>query len=110
MTLFAGHALACRRGERLVFRGLGGPNGSGKSSLLRLMSGLLPPYSGTLSWAGEPTARDQAAHHARLHFIGHQDALKPVLTSLETVAFWGALRGGDARSAMAALESFALDH
>ena len=22
MTLFAGHALACRRGERLVFRGL----------------------------------------------------------------------------------------
>ena len=52
MTLFAGHDLACRRGERFVFAGLSfrvaaggalllrGPNGSGKSSLLRCMAGL----------------------------------------------------------------------
>jgi heme exporter protein A len=53
VTLFVGHALACRRGDRLIFRRLGfaldagaalilsGPNGSGKSSLIRLAAGLL---------------------------------------------------------------------
>jgi heme exporter protein A len=122
MTLFSGHALACRRGERLVFRGLDfaldagaalvltGPNGSGKSSLLRLMANLLPPQSGTLSWEGQAIARDAAAHRARLHFIGHQDALKPVLTVFETVAFWGGLRGGDEETAVASLVRFGLDH
>ena len=122
MTLFSGHALACRRGERLVFRGLDfaldagaalvltGANGSGKSSLLRLMANLLPPQSGTLSWEGQAIGRDPAAHRARLHFIGHQDALKPVLTVFETVAFWGGLRGGDEATAVASLVRFGLDH
>ena len=121
MTLFAGHALACRRGERLIFRGLdftlepggalvlGGPNGSGKSSLLRLMAGLLPPHSGTLSWAGAPIARDKAAHRARLHLIGHQDAVKPVLTVAETVALWSGLRGTPGHAAGAAIERLGLD-
>jgi heme exporter protein A len=115
---FSGAGLACVRGERLVFRGLSfaleagdallltGPNGSGKSSLLRLMAGLLPPWSGTLAWAGESVAADKAAHRARLHFVGHQDALKPVLTAAETLAFWAGLRGGDAVDA--ALERFRL--
>jgi len=122
VTLFAGHALACRRGERLVFRGLDfaletggalvltGSNGSGKSSLLRLMAGLLPSQSGALSWDGEAIGSDPAAHRARLHFIGHQDALKPVLTVFETVAFWGGLRGGDEKTAAASLARFGLDH
>ncbi len=120
MTLFIGHALACRRGERLIFRRLGfaleagaalvlsGPNGSGKSSLLRLMAGLLPPFSGTLSWAGEAIAEDPAAHRARLHLIGHQDAVKPVLTVLEMVNFWAGLRGIDDGAAAAAVERLGL--
>lgn len=108
MTLFAGADLACRRGERLVFRGLSfslaagdamlltGPNGSGKSSLLRLLSGLLPPHAGRLAWDGEPIAQDPAAHRQRLHFIGHLDAVKPVLTVRETVNFWAGMRDSDA--------------
>jgi heme exporter protein A len=52
--------LACRRGERLLFRGLSfelcagealqvaGPNGTGKSSLIRILAGLLRPYAGTV--------------------------------------------------------------
>src|SRR5262249_11859355 len=86
---FSGRELACRRGERLVFSGLSfalppggalvltGPNGSGKSSLLRLMAGLIRPDAGALSWDGIPVSNDPVAHRARLHFIGHQDAVKP---------------------------------
>src|SRR5439155_419425 len=43
-------------------------------------------------------------------FIGHQDALKPVLTVFETVAFWGGLRGGDEKTSAASLARFGLDH
>jgi heme exporter protein A len=120
VTRFAGHDIACVRGERLVFRGLSfaleagealvltGPNGSGKSSLLRLMAGLLPPWSGTLAWDGEGIARDPAAHRARLHYLGHQDAVKPALTAAETLAFWAGLRGGGL-AVGAALRRFRLD-
>jgi heme exporter protein A len=108
MTGFTGRGLACRRGERRVFEGLDfalpeggalvltGPNGSGKSSLLRLMTGLAPPEDGVIAWDGVPVADDPAAHRARLHFIGHADALKPVLSVAETVTFWAGMRGGAA--------------
>jgi heme exporter protein A len=108
MEGFTGSGLACRRGERRVFEALDfalppggalvltGANGSGKSSLLRLMAGLTPPEAGVLAWDGVPVADDPAAHRARLHFIGHADALKPVLTVAETLAFWAGMRGGAA--------------
>lgn len=105
---FAGRGLACRRGERLVFSGLAfavppggallltGPNGSGKSSLLRLMAGLSRPEAGSLFWDGMPVGEDPAAHRARLHFIGHQDAVKPALAVGETLRFWAGMHGGAA--------------
>lgn len=97
---FAGRKLACRRGERLVFRQLAfaippggvlvlrGPNGSGKSSLLRLMAGLLKPAEGDLSWGGEPISRDPDRHRERLAFLSHLDAVKPALTVAENLGFW----------------------
>ncbi len=85
---------------------LTGPNGSGKSSLLRLMAGLTPPETGVLAWDGRPVRDDPAAHRARLHFIGHHDAVKPALTVAETLAFWAGMRGGSKRTA--ALERFGL--
>jgi heme exporter protein A len=115
---FIGTDLACRRGERLVFARLGfgvpaggalvltGPNGSGKSSLLRLMAGLTPAEAGSISWDGAPLDQDAAAHRARVQFIGHQDAVKPVLTVAETLIFWAGMRGGC--DAAAALSRFRL--
>ena len=97
--------LACRRGERLVFAGLSfrlppggalvltGANGSGKSSLLRLVAGLLTPAAGRLLWGAISDRRRYRGHRARLHYVGHLDALKPALTPRETLAFWAALRG-----------------
>lgn len=105
MTLFAGHDLACRRGERLVFGGLSfrvaagevlllrGPNGSGKSSLLRCMAGLLTPVAGVQTWNDQPIALDVDAHRGRLRYLGHQDAVKPALTVLENLALWQQLHG-----------------
>jgi len=117
---FAGNALACRRGDRLVFSGLdfsladgaalilSGPNGSGKSSLLRVMAGLTPPLRGALTWAGVALGEDPAAHRARLHFIGHLDPVKPVLSVAETLAFWARLGGAARGESRAALERFHL--
>jgi heme exporter protein A len=92
--VFAGLSFALRRGDALLLRG---PNGSGKSSLLRLVAGLSAPQCGDIEWAGASIAEDGAAHRARLHFIGHLDALKPVLTTGETLAFWSALRAAPRR-------------
>ncbi len=56
--------LACRRGDRMLFRALSfelnggealqvvGPNGTGKSSLLRILAGLLGPFAGTVERTG----------------------------------------------------------
>ncbi len=105
-TLFSGRALACIRGDRWVFSELDfalapgetlvltGPNGSGKSSLLRIMAGLLPPVSGAIEWQGADIAEDRDAHAARLHFVGHLDAVKLALTVAENLRFWAALRPG----------------
>ena len=45
--------LAIRRGETFA---LVGESGSGKSTIARAISGLLPPLSGTIRFAGEPLA------------------------------------------------------
>lgn len=126
MTVFSGHALACIRSERVVFAGLNfeveagdalllvGPNGSGKSSLLRLMAGLLAPAAGHLAWRGEDVAGNRDAHGERLHYVGHHDAVKPVLNVAENVRFWADLRGeapGDAATRVSgALDAFAIGH
>ncbi|HEC14731.1 MAG TPA: heme ABC exporter ATP-binding protein CcmA [Rhodospirillales bacterium] len=127
MNLFTGKDLVCLRGERIVFSGLDfgidaggvlvlvGPNGSGKSSLLRLMAGLLGPMSGTLQWNGEALTEDPEAHNGRLHYVGHLDAVKPVLSVAENLEFWSGLRAkageGDTGAAvLAALEAFGIGH
>jgi heme exporter protein A len=119
---FAGEKLVCVRGERIVFTGLDfqvspgqallllGPNGSGKSSLLRVMAGLLKPAAGRLVWGGAAVAEDREAHAARIHYVGHHDAIKPVLSVEENLRFWARLHDpltGD-RVALAALQRFGL--
>src|SRR5579883_2793028 len=117
---FTGEGLACRRGERLVFKGvvfalapggallLGGPNGSGKTSLLRLMAGLARPEQGVIAWDGDTIADDLVAHWSRLHYIGHQEAVKLALTAEENLAFWAGMRGTNG-GAIDALRRFRLD-
>ncbi|MDG3440176.1 heme ABC exporter ATP-binding protein CcmA [Nitrospirillum amazonense] len=117
--LFTGRDLLCLRGGRLVFQDLDfqlaaggcltlvGPNGSGKSTLLRLMAGLLKPLRGTIAWNGVALGQDPEAHRARLHYVGHLDAVKASFTCREMLAFWAGLRGGVGVDA--ALDAFAID-
>lgn len=112
--------LACWRGERAVFAGLGlrvrpggatlllGQNGAGKSSLLRVLAGLLPAAAGRITWQGQDVREDPAAHARRLRYLGHLDALKPALTVRENLAFHAALTGGAVEPALAALGLSAL--
>lgn len=99
-AVFQGRGLTCIRGERIVFAHLDfslapgeallllGPNGSGKSSFLRLMAGLIRPAAGALTWEGRAVGGDREGHGARTRYIGHHDAIKPVLTVAENIAFW----------------------
>jgi len=86
--------LACRRGARLLFRGLGfelrpgealqvtGPNGTGKSSLIRVLAGLLRPFAGTVERRGDMALVDERA------------ALDGDLPLAQALAFWTRVDGG----------------
>lgn len=123
---FQGENLICVRGERTVFRGLNfdlnqgdaliliGPNGSGKSSLLRMMAGLLQPADGRMTWEQdgerEDALEDIDIHGGRLHYVGHHDAVKPVLTAAENIGFWAHIRGNGEDAIRAALDTFDIKH
>jgi heme exporter protein A len=109
MTRLTAEALACLRGEQLVFTRLDfsldagetllltGPNGSGKSSLLRVLAGLLRPISGQLLRNGSPIRDDLGTYQGSVHYLGHSDAIKPALTVRENLEFWARLRGDRSR-------------
>jgi heme exporter protein A len=85
--------IACRRGERLLFRGLSldlaggqalqvaGPNGMGKSSLIRILAGLLRPYAGSVDRAGT------------IGLLDERPALDEHLPLGQALAFWGRMDG-----------------
>lgn len=96
--------LACRRGDRLLFRGLSlaceggeavqvlGDNGIGKSSLLRLLAGLMRPFAGTVERRGAIALLDE-----RL-------ALDANLPLAQALGFWCALDGAEIDAILAPLE------
>lgn len=111
--------LACRRGGRLVFRGLDfrleagcaallrGPNGVGKSSLLRVIAGFVPPAEGDVRINNVALSKDRAGVQEQIAYAGHLDAVKPALTVAQNLAHWAGLFGGV--SVEQALETFGLD-
>ena len=113
--------LACLRGGRLVLEGvafalmpgeallLRGPNGSGKSTLLRLLAGFLSPTLGEVRIEGTPLGRLPDGPGSRMHYVGHLNAIKPLLTVLENLnAAIGLAGGGEAAAGLEALDLVAL--
>ena len=94
--------IACMRGGREVFARLSfavgggeallvtGRNGAGKSSLLRVIAGLVRLSGGGLTLEGGA----DAPVGEQVHYLGHQDAVKPALSVLENLSFWTGYLGG----------------
>ena len=96
--------LACRRGDRLLFRGLSlelgggealhvtGANGSGKTTLIRALAGFTTPFAGTLE-------RDGA-----VGLLDERPALDPDLPLGKALRFWERIDAcGDPRGALSVL-------
>lgn len=93
-------SVAAVRGDHLLFADLSfavaagdavslmGRNGTGKTTLLRIIAGLTPLAAGAVIWAGKDAFQDPAAHHCRLAYLAHQDAVKPGLTVAENLRCW----------------------
>jgi ABC-2 type transport system ATP-binding protein len=73
--------------------GLLGPNGAGKSTMLKVILGLLPPTSGSLSVLGIDPVRDPLEARRRVGYMPEQDAYVTGLTGVESVAYAGVLSG-----------------
>lgn len=85
--------LACRRGDRILFRGLSlelnagealqvvGSNGIGKSSLIRIIAGLARPFAGTAEARGT------------LGLMDERHALDPQVPLGQALAFWRRIDG-----------------
>ena len=97
--------LAGQRGERALFEQLElalepgavvwlrGRNGRGKTSLLRLLAGLATPMAGEVRVEGVPQRQSGPAGRRSWLYIGHQNALKDDLTSIEALRFLARTRG-----------------
>lgn len=103
--------LVVTRGDRIVIDGLDfdlapgevlhllGRNGAGKTSLLEVLSGLRRAEAGTVETGPEPSQR---------HWVGHKNALNPVLSALENLVFWAGLNGVRLASPKAAIDAVGL--
>src|SRR5277367_1980458 len=105
------------RGDRHVLQGVSaqigrgellhvsGPNGTGKTTLLRVVSGLLRPEQGSVSWLGQSIATHRMEYQAALAYAAHEPALKGDLTALENLRFSvGLKRRSEADELRVALE------
>jgi heme exporter protein A len=115
MALLEWDRLACRRGQRLLFRDLSatfsggeiiriaGPNGVGKSTLLRAVAGLAPLEAGTIRFQGRAITDADDAWRAALLYLGHSLAAHELLTPRENLRFLVTLLGQ--RPALAAIDA-----
>ena len=96
MHLTRGAHLICQNLDLTVGQGdlitVTGPNGAGKTSLLRALSGLLTPVTGTCRWHIGAAEDGEINRQAQTLYIAHMPALRSELTVGENIQFYARLR------------------
>jgi heme exporter protein A len=80
--LFGGITAELNAGEILQVQGA---NGAGKSTLLRMLAGYIEPLHGKILWRSKSIFVARHGYQQQLHYLGHQNGLKPQLTVLENL-------------------------
>ena len=104
--------LVVTRGDRTVIDGLSfqvapgevlhllGRNGAGKTSLLEVLCGLRQAERGVIASGPDDGQR---------HWVGHKNALNPVLSALENLQFWAGLNDVKLADPKAAMDAVGLN-
>jgi ABC-2 type transport system ATP-binding protein len=86
--------LEVARGE--IF-GLVGPDGAGKTTTMRMLTGILPPTSGTAQIAGHDIVRDTTQLSEHIGYMSQRFGLYPDLTVRENIGFYADIYGVPSR-------------
>ena len=99
LTTFSIQQLAFERHYQFLFKQLNvelhsgdlvqvcGNNGTGKSTLLRILAGFIEPHAGNIVWQGKSIFTELDAYQQQIHYLAHQNGIKPHLTVLENLTF-----------------------
>lgn len=94
------HNITCIRGDKPIFSDLNfelpagqalilnGANGSGKSSLMKIVAGLLPSQTGSLTYGDEDILGNKDWVSRNICYLAHKNGLKPEMTVGENLTFW----------------------
>jgi len=89
-VLFENLSLGVKAGDLLYLRG---PNGAGKTSLLRILTGLSVPDTGSVKFAGQDIKAYPSEYYQQLLYLGHKSGTNRSLSALDNLQFWLAQHG-----------------
>ncbi len=89
LTALEGISFEAKRGEILGFLG---PNGAGKTTTMRILTGYMPPTSGSAKVAGYDVVEESLEVRRRVGYLPETVPLYPEMSGREYLSFMGSLR------------------